>query len=463
MRSFAILPLIAVFGMARADAQTTSDQTQDTEQATKVQSTDTGNKHPSWLFPMEDVNRTLPESLRFGGEYRSRVEGRYGIGFTANKDLYLLSRFRFNATIKPTQWLTVFSELQDARVIFNNRFTPNTPTNQDSWDLRQAYVQLGSSKQGWIDLTVGRMVLLYGDERVIGPSDYTNTARTFDAVRLNLHHGESKVSLFASSVVVQREGVIDHHFEGNNLYGIYGSLKNVVPQATLEPYVLWRVAPSNPILSASFFPGSLSQVTVGVRLAGFLPAAFDYNIEMQRQAGSIGARSIAAWAGYWSVGKTFRSVPTTPHLFFESNYASGTKDRNGTTFHTYDEIFPSEHDKLAFTDLIGKRNIQQIRAGVVETIGKSRKLSLKQGYISFWAATTRDGLYTNSGTPFLPAAPLARSRHVGQEIDLIGEYKFDEGIIAGFGYARLFAGSFLKAVSPGKDYNYPFLYLTYRF
>ena len=36
-------------------------------------------------------------------------------------------------------------------------------------------------------------------------------------------------------------------------------------------------------------------------------------------------------------------------------------------------------------------------------------------------------------------------------------------ITKGFGYARLFSGRFLKTVSPGKDYGYPFVYLTYGF
>ena len=463
MRIYTTLSLIAVLGIARAQSPPTGDPTQSSNPTTPDQTADSNKNQTSWLFPVENVDRALPGWLRFGGEYRSRVEGTYGIKWASKNDLYLLSRLRINATIQPTRWLSFFGEMQDARVLLNNQNVANTPSNQDTWDIRQAYVQLGSSKEGWVDLTVGRQVLAFGDERVIGPSDYTNTARTFDAVRLNLHHAESKVSLFASSVVVQREGVIDHHFQGNNLYGVYGSLHDVIPRATLEPYVLWRVAPSNPILTASSFPGSLSQVTVGVRLAGDLPGAFDYNIEMARQTGSIGTRSIASWAGYWSLGKTFRSVATTPRLFIETNYASGTKDPNGNTWSTYDEIYPSEHDKLGFADQIGKRNIQQLRAGIVETIGKSRKWSLKEAYMNFWLATVHDGLYTNSGTPSLPAAPTTADRHVGQEIDLIADYKVHEGIAVGFGYARIFAGPFLKAVTPGKDYNYPFFYLTYRF
>jgi len=33
----------------------------------------------------------------------------------------------------------------------------------------------------------------------------------------------------------------------------------------------------------------------------------------------------------------------------------------------------------------------------------------------------------------------------------------------GFGYARLFAGQFLKTTTPGHNYSYPFAYLEYSF
>jgi len=413
-----------------------------------------------WLFPVEHVNRALPHWIRFGGEYRLRIESEDGIGFTTTNDVYLLSRFRFNVNIKPTQWLTFFGETQDARIFFNHH-VPTDPSFQNSWDVRQAYVQLGSAKEGWVDLIAGRQVLAFGDERVIGPSDYTNTARTFDAVRLDLHHDRTKVSVFASSVVVSRDGVVDHHNQGNNLYGAYGSLEHIVPRATLEPYVLWRVAPANNVLTASRLPGSLNEVTTGVRLAGALPGGFDYDIEMDKQTGALGSRSVDAWAGYWSLGRTFQSVATTPRLFIESQYASGTKNPNDGTWNTFDEIYPSNHDKLGFADLVGRRNIQQIRAGVEETISKRWKL--RQAYESFWLATTGDAFYGNTGSISVSANPSATSRHVGQEVDLIAQYKMADGITAGFGYARFFTGRFLKESSRGKDYNYPFIYLDYRF
>jgi hypothetical protein len=99
--------------------------------------------------------------------------------------------------------------------------------------------------------------------------------------------------------------------------------------------------------------------------------------------------------------------------------------------------------------------------GVEETIGK--KWKLRQTYEDLWLATTQDALYSSSGTISIPADPKATSRHLGSEINLIADYQVHAGVTTGFGYSRLFTGRFLKTVSPGKDFSYPFVYLTYRF
>jgi hypothetical protein len=415
---------------------------------------------PASPAAFERWKRAFPRWLQLGGEYRSRFESADGIRYTTTNDAYLLSRFRVNLKIQPVKWLVFFGEAQDSHVFFNHH-VPEALPYQNSWDVRQAYIQMGSSKKGWADVIVGRQVLAFGDERVIGPSDWVNAGRTFDAVRLDLHHGGYKVSVFASSVVAGVDEATDHHLPGNNLYGIYGSFKNAIPRATLEPYVLWRLAPGNAGLPETAGRGHLDETTIGVRLAGALPGAFDYDIELDRQTGSLGTSSIRAWAGYWSLGRTFRSLSTTPRVFIESNYASGSRNPAGHTWGTFDSLYPSNHDKLDFADLFGRKNIQQVRAGVEETIGK--KWKLRQTYEDLWLATTYDALYASSGSVSLPANPTATSRHIGQEIDFTAQYQFNKDFSAGFGCARLFSGRYLKSVSPGKDYTYPFVYLTYRF
>ena len=191
-----------------------------------------------------------------------------------------------------------------------------------------------------------------------------------------------------------------------------------------------------------------------------IPAAFDYDIEFDGQTGSLGASSIAAWAGYAGVGKQFRKIAASPRVFVEGNYASGTKNPAGREWNTFDQLYPSNHDKLGFADLVGRRNVQQFRVGVEEE--PTKRWKLKEAFEGYWLPTSHDNLYASSGAVAVPAHPGA-SRHVGNEVDLVAEYQLNAGLSFGFGYARLFAGQFLKTTTSGHDYGYPYAYFEYNF
>src|ERR1700716_805687 len=203
---------------------------------------------PDWLFPVAKLDEALPSWLRIGGQYRNRLEGPAGIGYARISDFYLLDRLRVKVTVQPEPWLLFHGEVQDARIFFNHH-TPNGNPFEDTWTLWEGYAQVGSSTAGWADVVAGRQALLFGDERVIGPSNWLNVGRTFNVARVDLHHSDYKVSMFASSVVPGDNNDLHNALPGNNLYGVYGSLENIVPQATVEPYVLWRLAPSSSVLS----------------------------------------------------------------------------------------------------------------------------------------------------------------------------------------------------------------------
>ncbi len=154
----------------------------------------------SWLFPIEKLDEALPSWLHIGGEYRDRFEGPIGIGYQRTNDFYLLDRLRVNVAIQPTDWLKFYGEVQDSRIFFNHHIANANPF-EDSWTLWQGYIQVGSSTSGWADALAGRQVLLFGDERVIGPSNWVNVGRTFDVARVDLHHPGYEVAIFGSSVV----------------------------------------------------------------------------------------------------------------------------------------------------------------------------------------------------------------------------------------------------------------------
>ena len=413
-----------------------------------------------WLFPLSRLNESLPTWIQFGGQFRNRVESQDGYNFESVDDAYTLTQLRLGVYLQPTKWIELVGVTQDSRVFFNHH-VPTTPSYQNSWDIREAYLQLGSSTEGWFDILAGRQIFSFGDERVIGPSDWTNMGRTFDTVRLDLHPPGVKVSLFASSVIVARNGVVDHHLQGNNLYGIYGSLSRLIPHGTLEPYLLWRIAPANVKLSENAGLGHLNEVTGGARLAGTFPHSVDYDIEMNKQTGSLGPYTIDAWAGHWNVGYTVENARAKPRVFGEYNYASGNKHPNGKTWRTHDQLYPSAHDKMEFADQFGWRNIQDLRIGAGEKLGK--KWELTEVFNDLWLATKNDAVYDSSGSPAIPAYSAATSNHLGTELDLIADYKQNSHISYGFGFAHIFAGQFLKQATPGKDYNYPFAYVTYIF
>jgi hypothetical protein len=206
--------------------------------------------------------------------------------------------------------------------------------------------------------------------------------------------------------------------------------------------------------------GHLNEVTIGLHWKGDLPADFDYDTEFDGQTGSLGASSIAAWAGYAGVGKTFRKVAAAPHVFVEGNYASGTKNPNGHAWNSFDQIYPSNHDKLGFTDEVGRRNVVHFRTGVEEE--PTKKWKLKQQFECYWLATSNDNFYASSGA-IAVAAHFGASRHIGNEVDLVGEYELNQGLNFGFGYGRMFAGQFLQTTTPGRNYSYPYAYLEYNF
>jgi hypothetical protein len=413
-----------------------------------------------WLYPITRLNVMLPHWIQFGGQFRNRVESQDGLGFAPVDDAYNLTQLRLGIYLQPTKWLALVGVAQDSRAFFNHHVS-NAPPYQNIWDIREAYARLGSSKEGWLDLVAGRQMFSFGDERVIGPSDWSNMGRTFDTVRLDFHPPGTSVSIFAASVINAIDGQIDHHIEGNNIYGVYSSFTHLIPHATLEPYLLWRVAPGNVPLPETQGRGHLNEVTGGARLEGTLRRSFDYDIEMNKQTGSLGHYSIDAWAGHWNTGYTFRNVRTQPRVFVEFNYASGNKNPSGNTWGTHDQIYASAHDKMDFADQFGWKNIEDLRVGASEKVGAKWKLT--EVFNDLWLATKNDAVYGSSGAIAISAHPGATSNHLGIELDLIAEYKQNQHVTYGLGLAHLFTGRFLNEASMGKDYNYPFAYVTYGF
>ena len=367
--------------------------------------------------PLSAVNDALPGWLCFSAGYRTRFEGYSGGNFQAdNSDSYLLTRFRLGVLISPERWFKVYAELQDADSFW--KMPPLAPPYQSTWDLRRAYVDLGDAEQSPVSFRVGRQDLNFGHGRLVGTSYWRNASRGFDAAAMNAHWHRFGVTAFAASQVMIFDNGLSHHQPGNNLYGLYGSIKDIVPGSVIEPYVFWRLTPG--VKEESGELSRLNDKTIGVRWAG-TRSGFDYDAETAGQVGNIGTDKVRAWAWTAITGYTFQSARFKPRLFAEYGFASGDRNPKDGVHGTFDQLYPNIHDHHGLADQVAWQNLKEIRSGA--RFSPRRNWMIAGIYNDWWLASANDAFYNSSGGIVARDPKGLSGTHIGEEFDAETSYR----------------------------------------
>jgi hypothetical protein len=406
--------------------------------------------------PATTATEETPSWFSVGAAYRFRFENREASGFReGNDDGYGLSQILIDIGIKPTSWLNFHFQGQDARAPGKENANG---VFRDPFDVRQAWVEIGDPKKGWIHARVGRQELLYGGQRLIGPLAWTNTARQFDAAKVTVGKDDLGFDVFAASVVQIDPTGFNRHRDENNLHGIYGRLNRLVPGSKLEAFILLKTTPL--VISGNGTPGDADTYTAGVRFVRKLAAGFDTEMEAARQFGTFGVDDISAWGGYWVLGYTPDGVKLSPRFSVEYQYGSGDSDPTDGKYQTFDQLFPTGHLYQGTADRVGWRNISDVRAGVA--IKPHPKVNLKFDHFTFWLADRHDDLYAVNGSVAV-AAPEggATDKYVGQEVDAILSWKPVSHVTFGGGVGYFMPGQFLKETTPGDQHTFSYLFLNY--
>lgn len=397
----------------------------------------------------------LPEWLRVAIEHRGRLEGPTNALFDdVRDDAYWLNRFRFDVRVRPLRVLSFQVQAQDAQV-FGRNGKPDAPPFEDSLDLRMAFAEIGQAGRSPVVLRAGRQELAFGDQRLVGHVSWMNTARTFDAARVTVARTTYRIDAFAGSVVAVRDGEFNRSGHGEGFHGAYTTLTTLIPLASVEPYVFVRSVDS--LLSESGSRGTLRHATIGARLAGRLPARFDYNIEAALQRGSLASDDVRAWAGHWALGRTVAPAKGI-RIFGEYNFASGDDEPADGRRDTFDQLYPTPHDKYGLADQVGWRNIHHLRAGL--EMKPAPRVAVSGGYHSWWRASRTDSVYAASGAVLVPGAAGVTATHVGQELDVQAALALTSRIQLHCGYAHIIPGAFLDASTPGRSYSFPYVMVT---
>jgi hypothetical protein len=408
------------------------------------------------------INDRTPDWLTLSGEFRVRYENRQGLGFiSGNDDAYALARTRLNIGIRFAPVVQLFVQAQDSRAPGIRPGLTHNGVYRDEADLRQAYLRVGGIETSPVTLTVGRQLLLFGDQRLVGPLDWTNTARTWDAVRLELRPTSGmKFDVFSSAVVANRPGYqINRPVDGTNFHGVYGAIGSVIPKSTIEPFVFWRTASS--VIGEDGTAGDMDKFSAGVRIAGSGLSGVDYSATFVDQWGDYASSDVDAWAYSLAMGYTFVS-DITPRAYVEYNFGSGDTDRTDGRIGGFDDAYPTAHLYYGYNDLVGWRNLQNVRLGF--SAKPHSRLSVQVDYHAFWLANGNDNLYNVAGGITTSTPPTgATDDRVGDELDVTFNVPISSTLSAGGGVGHMFPGPFLESNTLGAGNTFSFLFIGYKF
>ena len=402
------------------------------------------------------ANSGLPAWLRLGGEERVRLEGLDGVAFKPAGNTYLLQRLRLNLDVTPISWLKFSFQAEDSRVFFTN-VSPAPSSQKNPMDLRLGYAQLGNSEAGPVSLRAGRQSLAFGEGRLVADPNWSNVGRTFDGLRVTLRYHKVRLDAFTgASDKIYTDG-FDTPTPGEHFHGLYGSIDKVIPNATVEPYLFWKL--EHNVKGEVTKAGNLDVKTAGLRWVGKLPFGFDYGLEMAVQRGRQANEPISAWASHLVVGHTLPNAKHLPRLYAEFNRATGDQNPRDGVHGAFDPLFPSSHDKFGTADQFCWTNIVHARSGIQYRVREG--LTLAAAYNSFWLANRRDGIY--SGGKVTIASNGSQGNHIGQEADIQAQWNPGRYTLVDLAFGHIFPGEFLRNAGRGSAYNCLFLGVTQRF
>lgn len=399
-----------------------------------------------WKFTWENMNRLEVRENTF--DFDDSID-------SINDDAFLLNRFRIGILAQPSDWLQFYVQGQDSRELGSKR--PDIPgqlgaEGDDPFDLRQCYVQLGDPTSSY-SLKVGRQVLLYGDQRLVGPLEWTALSRTFDAVKLHWA-GENGmwVDAFVSSVVVAEDGDFNESSEDSLFSGVYGHM-NLTPRDESEAYILHKYDQDR---EEDFF-------TVGTRFKS-RPKAYgnwDYEAELVYQQGDANSLDLQAYAIYGEVGYTFSEIKATPRISLEYSFGSGDDDASDGDWGSFQNLYPTNHLHYGFMDAFSWSNMHDVCLHL--SAKPTPKWLFGADIHAFWLADTADSWKRANNTTAVRPINASADSFAGMELDLLCSYKINDAVSITLSYIHFFAGDYLDDTGAGDDADFGFLATQWTF
>lgn len=382
---------------------------------------------PLWMLPAD-------EPLKPYSEVRERYEHRVDRDFSEERQdngTDLLSRWRIGAKLSFGKGLQGEVQYQYAHGV---ACTSQRNFSTENSDLSLAYVDAPVNGG---TLTVGRQKIALGDQRLIGPLEWANVSRSFDGVRFKT----KQLDLWASNISVAAPRPRDLRLAAAGYKSRWGEtnliFKHDKPAAgdtdiwTLDHLVRrpWR----------------------GV----------NFEFEGALQGGESAGTDHEAWAVHVAASKKLKP---NIGIFAEANAASGGSRTDKSR--TFDNLYPTNHNKYGTADLQGWRNMTEV---VVGANWQPRKdVSAHISWHRFWLRDPADAWYGAGGAPNRGRFGVFRDpsgmsgTDVGHEFDVDVVWNASPTSSLSAGLAVFQPGQFIKGVNGGSATGQIWGYLAFQ-
>jgi len=390
---------------------------------------------------------TVGGQVRMRGELKRQADLDAMAKSVAMDGERVLLRSRITVTANPSQQLRLVVQAQDSRV-FGQEAT--SATDLANLDVHQAWLQAAGPAGLPLTVRIGRFPLSYGDQRLMGGLEWSNVARSFDAVRVRgaaLDH--LTVDAFWARLHADPSG---DRALGDDLVGLYAWWNQ--PMLTVDAYGLYLRDGGEREDSDL----DLSLLTVGARVDARLLKGLVFNGEAAVQRGERGELDVAAWAAHASLSYSL-PLPVSPKLEVGWDRATGDADASDGTWGTFENLFPTNHMHYGFIDMAAWKNLQDVWAGIGLSPIEGLTLLVRGNALARLEAG--DTFYRADGKPLrdLDAATAVDAQDVGKELDVLLRWKAMEGLSVLAGWSVLLSGAFLDATdvvgdAPNPSFGY---------
>ena len=330
------------------------------------------------------------------------------------------------------------------------------PGDVDNGDFQQAFVDFNVPMSGGTSATIrlGRQELVYGAQRLVSPSDWSNVRRSFDGAKIAFAFPNDTLEVFSArpvEVVANRLNGDDDHTLFAGIYNVT-ALPDLLPAANskvdLYLFDLEQDGSSTAMVSSE-------TLTVGARFHA-APHPWDFDIEVDGQFGRRGQSAITAYSVAGEAGYTASGIAFAPRISLGFDLASGSPN----PAHRFNQLFPPVYTYLGHLYLFGRENIIDLHPAVTLTLTHDVTVTVAEHL--FWRQNVGDSIY-NLSSEVVRAPSGSHEPFIGSEFDISLSWQVQRHLSAYLGWAHFFTGAYIDDTGSHADQDFFYMMTTFTF